>query len=273
VSLCDTGIFIGVLPMVLRRDQSYFYQQFFYAMKKHIFLLLPAMLLLGACSYYYYKPAASQPGQTEATYTRGVPGLRSQQFGADVTAGLSAKGEKDLSLQLYLYNDSDEAYTFEPEGIRVSGYDAFGVMQPLRVFEATEYTKWKRNRDLMIGAAAVIGTVALILLVSELRDKPSRGGSGNRPDWTYNYFYNPIEWIDFSINSAIIIGSMSPPPQATPAMPENGLLRQHTLNPGEAIQGIVKVRGNSGFMKHLLVEVPVNGAYHKFVFENRRSAR
>lgn len=245
-------------------------------MTKHIFLLLP-MLLLGACSYYYFKPAATQPGQTEAVYTRGVPGLRSQQFGADLTAGLSAKGENDLSLQLYLYNDSDEAYTFEPDGIRVSGYDAFGAKRPLRVFEATEYVKWKRNRDLMIGAALVVGTVALVLLASELskdnRRSPNRGGSGNRPDWAYNYFYNPIEWIDFSINSALLVrAATAPPPQSAPTMPEDGLLRQHTIYPGEAVQGIVKVRGKSSFMHRILVEVPVNGAYHKFVFDNRRRA-
>lgn len=244
-------------------------------MIKHILLPL-SVLLLGACAYSYYKPAATQPGQTEAVYTRGVPGLRSQQYGADLTAGLSAKGEKDLTLQLYLYNDSDQAYTFEPDGIRVSGYDAFGAMRPLRVFEATEYIKWKRNRDLMIGAIAVVGTVAVILLVSELSSNKSRssgrsGGNANRPDWTRNYYYNPIEWIDFSLNTALLIRSASPPPQSAPAIPEDGLLRRHTIYPGEAVQGIVKVRGQSNFMHRILVEVPVNGAYHQFVFDNRRT--
>ncbi len=245
-------------------------------MKKH-FLGFLALSLLSACAQYYYQPAATQPGQTEAVYTRGLPGLRSQQFGADITAGLSAQGEKDLSLQVYIYNDSDSAYTIYPEDIRVSGYDAFGQMQPLRVFEAGEYVKWKRNRDILIGTAVVVGTVALILIVHEVsKDSKGRSGSGNNNrDWANAYFYDPVGWIDFSFNVGYVIGAAAtaPPPQAQPAMPENGLLRAHTLYPGEAVQGIVKVRGKAPFLNRILVEVPVNGAYHKFSFEHKRRAR
>ena len=125
------------------------------------------------------------------------------------------------------------------------------------------------------GAIVVVATVALILIVSEIADdgKPSKGSS-SQPDWTNNYYYNPLDWIDFSVNTAIIIGSTTaPPPQAHPTIPEDGLLKWHTLFPDEAVQGIVKVRGKSNFMQKILVEVPVNGAYHKFVFENRQPAR
>ena len=247
---------------------------------KQFSLSLFALLFLSACTHYYYTPAATQPGQTEAVYTRGLPGLRSQQYGADLTAGLSSKGEKDLSLQVYLYNDSDSAYTFYPEDVRVSGYDAFGQMQPLRVFEASEYVRWKRNRDILIGSAVVVGTVALILIVHEVskdnnKGKNNNNNSGNNPDWANNYFYDPVGWIDFSVNTALIIGSANsaPPPQAEPTIPEKGLLRSHTLYPGEAVQGIVKVRGKAPFLNRILVEIPVNGAYHKFSFENKRSAR
>ena len=245
---------------------------------KQPLLSLFALLFLGACTHYYYTPAATQPGQSEAVYTRGLPGLRSQQYGADLTAGLSAKGEKDLSLQVYLYNDSDTAYTFQPQEVRVSGYDAFGQMQPLRVFEASEYVKWKRNRDILITTAVVVGTVALILIVHEVskdnNKSKSKNKSGNDRDWANNYYYDPIGWIDFSVNTAFIVGSATaPPPQAEPVMPENGLLRTHTIYPGEAVQGIVKVRGKAPFLNRILVEIPVNGAYHKFSFEHKRPAR
>ncbi|MBK6930558.1 MAG: hypothetical protein IPH12_06670 [Saprospirales bacterium] len=247
-------------------------------MKRFTFSLL-ALLLLGACAQYYYTPAGTQPGQTEAVYTRGLPGLRSQQYGADLTAGLSAKGENDLALQVYLYNDSDSAYTFYPEDVRVSGYDAFGHMQPLRVFEASEYKKWKRNRDILIGTAVVVGTVALILVISELskdnNKKSSRNNNAqNHNEWANFYYYDPIGWIDFSFHIAYAAGTHgAPPPQSEPRIPEDGLLRAHTIYPGEAIQGIIKVRGKSNFMERLLVEMPVNGAYHKFAFDNRQRAR
>lgn len=247
-------------------------------MKRILFSLFVLIFLAGCTRYYYYQPASTQPGQKEAVYTRGLPGLRSQQFGADLTAGLSSKGESDLSLQLYLYNESDSAYTFQPEDILVTGYDAFGQKQPLRVFGAQEYKKWKRNRDILIGTAVVVGTVALILIVHELTDdnkKSSRGGNSNRPEWSSGYFYDPVGWIDFSLNTALIVNAASsnPPPQSDPAIPDDGLLRAHTLYPGEAMQGIVKVRGKTNFMQRILVEIPVNGAYHQFIFYNREPAR
>lgn len=229
---------------------------------------------LSACvSTYYYRPAASQPGQKEAVYTRGLPGLRSQQFGADLTAGLSARGEKDLSLMVYLYNDSDSAYTFYPEDIKVTGYDAFNQTQPLRVFGAEEYIRWKNTRDILIASAVVIGTVAAVVAISE-----ATGGS-DRPSRNHNHglseadrFAIAMDWIDFSMYAGFAIAANNqPPPQ--PVMPEDGLLRAHTIYPGEAIQGVVKIRGKSNFMNRLLVEVPVNDAYHKFVFEHRTPVR
>lgn len=229
---------------------------------------------LSACvSTYYYRPAASQPGQKEAVYTRGLPGLRSQQFGADLTAGLSARGEKDLSLMVYIYNDSDSAYTFYPEDIKVTGYDAFNQTQPLRVFGAEEYIRWKNTRDILIASAVVIGTVAAVVAISE-----ATGGS-DRPSRNHNHglseadrFAIAMDWIDFSMYAGFAIAANNqPPPQ--PVMPEDGLLRAHTIYPGEAIQGVVKIRGKSNFMNRLLVEVPVNEAYHKFVFENRTPVR
>lgn len=229
---------------------------------------------LSACvSTYYYRPAASQPGQKEAVYTRGLPGLRSQQYGADLTAGLSARGEKDLSLMVYIYNDSDSAYTFYPEDIKVTGYDAFNQTQPLRVFGAEEYIRWKNTRDILIASAVVIGTVAAVVAISE-----ATGGS-DRPSRNHNHglseadrFAIAMDWIDFSMYAGFAIAANNqPPPQ--PVMPEDGLLRAHTIYPGEAIQGVVKIRGKSNFMNRLLVEVPVNEAYHKFVFENRTPVR
>lgn len=229
--------------------------------------------LSGCVSTWYYRPAASQPGQKEAVYTRGLPGLRSQQFGADLTAGLSARGEKDLSLMLYIYNDSDSAYTFYPEEVKVTGYDAFNQTQPLRVFGAREYIRWKNTRDILIASAVVIGTVAAVVAISEATDGSDRPSRHHEHVHSHaDHWITALDWIDFSLYAGFAMAANNqPPPQ--PVMPEDGLLRTHTIYPGEAIQGVVKIRGKANFMKHLLVEVPVNGAYHKFVFENRTPVR
>ena len=240
------------------------------------FVFLALALSLSACvSTYYYRPAASQPGQKEAVYTRGLPGLRSQQFGADLTAGLSARGEKDLSLLVYVYNNSDSTYTFHPEDVVVTGYDAFGQTRPLRVFSASEYIRWKNTRDILIASAIVIGTVATVVAISKATDgggNPSHSGNdhaGEAVRHSESYF-NTLDWIDFSLYTTLSFTTNPPPP---PSMPDDGLLRTQTLYPGEAIQGVVKIRGKANFLEHLLVEVPVNGAYHKFVFENRTQLR
>ncbi len=248
---------------------------------KPLALTFFAALFLSACATYYYQPAATQPGQNEAEYTQGLPGLRSQQYGADLTAGLSAKGENDLSLQVYIYNDSDSAYTFNPEDVRVSGYDEFGHMKPLRVFGAAQYIKWKRNRDILIGTAVVVGTVALVLIVSEVsKDKKKSSGkkdknySREHSGWHVDPYFDPVGWIDFSFQvSSAMIQASAAPPSREPVIPDDGLLRTQTLYPGEAVQGTIKVRGMANFTQRVLVEIPVNGAYHKFAFENRQPFR
>lgn len=241
-----------------------------------ILILFILLFGLSACvSTYYYRPAASQPGQKEAVYTRGLPGLRSQQFGADLTAGLSARGEKDLSLLVYIYNDSDSAYTFHPEDVKVTGYDASNHTQPLRVFGAEEYIRWKNTRDILIASAIVIGTVATVVAISEATGNHNHHGGhdvdrlSSRADrWAIT-----LDWIDWSMYTAVTIAANNQRPPIEPVMPEDGLLRAQTLYPGEAIQGVVKIRGKANFMEHLLVEIPVNEAYHKFVFEHRTSTR
>lgn len=241
-------------------------------------LILPftaILLSLGSCvSTYYYHPAATQPGQKEAVYTRGVPGLRSEQFGADLTAGLKARGEKDLSLLVYLHNDSDSAYTFYPEEVKATGYDAFGNTQKLRVFGASEYIRWKNTRDILIASAIVIGTVATVVAVSEATG--NHGGHNHNaeaPPLHSDRYFNTFDWIDWSLYTTVTIATNADGLPPEPFMPEDGLLRNQTLEPGEGIQGVIKIRGKANFMQHILVEIPVNGAYHKFVFEDRASPR
>jgi len=238
-------------------------------------ILFSLIFSLSACvSTYYYRPAASQPGQKEAVYTRGLPGLRSQQYGADLTAGLSARGEKDLSLLVYIYNDSDSAYTFHPEDVKVTGYNASNQTQPLRVFGAEEYIRWKNTRDMLIASAVVIGTVVTVVAISEATSNNNHrsGRNADRINSRAENFAITLDWIDWSMYTAVTIAANNQPLRE-PVMPEDGLLRAHTLYPGEAIQGVVKIRGKANFMEHILVEVPVNEVYHKFVFENRTPVR
>ena len=73
-----------------------------------------------------------------------------------------------------------------------------------------------------------------------------------------------FEWMAWTLPAE----TEEPPPP--PASSPDFLLRDHTLYPGEAVQGVVKVRAEADFKNKILVEVPVNGAYAQFVFERAK---
>ncbi len=67
---------------------------------------------------------------------------------------------------------------------------------------------------------------------------------------------------------------VAPPPAVVapnPAVfaPVDGLLREHTLLAHEALAGQIKVQKHPNFNKKLLIEVPIDGRYVKFVYDGK----
>lgn len=238
------------------------------------FALLLAALFLSSCSRsFYYMPAKIQPDASDVVHTHGVPALRTSIQGCEVVAELGSKGERDMSLNVYIRNNSDSAFTFEPGQVQVHGYNLVGERVPFRVFTAEEYIHWKNTRDAIIAGVAIVATVATVAIIA---NNTNDNNSGNHHTNQYsgddaqvigdvfNFAYDLSWWMAWTIPAA---EEELPPP---PAYSSDFLLREHTLYPGDAVQGIVKVRAKAEYKNKILVEVPVNGAYAQFVFDRAK---
>gem|GEM_PF-687127 len=233
--------------------------------------LLAAIVFSSSCSQHFmYRPSPVQPDGANVIYSHGVPALRTSIQGCEVVAELTSKGERDMNLNLYIRNNSDSIFTFYPEQVQVHGYNHARQKTPFRVFGADEYIRWKNTRDALIAAGVVVATVATVVAINEASGGGSVGDGGN----TYNYWsdglgfaYDLTWWMAWTI-PAIVDEPLSPP-----AYSPDFLLRPHTLYPGEAVQGIVKVRAKPEYKNKMLVEVPVNGAYVQFVFDRQQTYR
>jgi hypothetical protein len=235
------------------------------------FSFLAILIMLSSCSpSLYYRPAVVQPDAADVIYTNGIPALRTSIQGCEVVAELTSKGERDMNLNLFIRNNSDSAFTFFPAAVEARGYNGAGQWSPYRVFEAEEYIRWKNNRDALISAGVMVATVATVVAIDRAINNGSPGNNVenlNSVAVGVDMVYNLTWWM------AATIPAMTAEPPSPPAYSPDFLLRDHTLYPGEAVQGIVKVRAAQEFKNKILVEVPVNGAYAQFVFDRASAVR
>jgi hypothetical protein len=211
-------------------------------MKYPILLLIATMALFSSCSRtFFYQPADQQPERTTIDYINGVPDLRAKATDGDVAATLTTNGGSGfLNLNLAVFNLGDTSFTFEPEMVKAYGYNKSGQRKELRVFSAREFIKRRNTKN-----AIIIGAVAAVAITAAVA-----GSSSGR-----HSFFQPWFVINTPFNSA-------------PYTPRDGLLRSHTLYEDEALQGVVKIKKNLDYNEKIFVEVPVNGEYVKFVFED-----
>lgn len=241
-------------------------------MIKHIpiFFLLAALALTSCNPAFFYRPASIQPDHADVVYSHGVPALRTTVQGCEVVAELTSKGERDMSLNLYIRNNTDSAFTFFPREVEAHGFNSVSRRTPYRVFGADEYIRWKNNRDAWIAAGVIVATVATVVAIDRATDSGSNNNNNNNNQNNAGDFSSVAAGIDFVYDltwwmawTVPVAAEELPPPAYSPDF----LLREHTLYPGEAVEGIVKVRAVAEYKNKILVEVPVNGAYAKFVFD------
>jgi hypothetical protein len=221
-------------------------------MKYPILLLLALMAIFSSCSRtFFYQPADQQPERTEITYTHGVPDLRAKATDGDVAATLTTRGGSSfLNLNLAVFNLGDTFFTFEPELVKAYGYNKSGKRQELRVFTAREFIKRRNTKN-----ALIIGAIAVVAISAAVASNSSGRKSEYDNDFD-DFFFQPWFIINPQFNSA-------------PYTPKDGLLRSHTLYEDEALQGVVKIKKNIDYNEKILVEVPINGEFVKFVFKDK----
>jgi hypothetical protein len=228
-------------------------------------LLFASVLLFTATScnrLFYYRPAPNQPEKTQVIYTHGVPNLRLHENAIDLAVDMTARGQRDINLGIALRNQSDSVFNFAPELIRVYGYDASGRKTPYRVFTAEQFIRRRNTRNAIIAGAAVVATVATVAAVA---DNSTGGGSDNNNN---NNFDDDWFWIAATAPNMVVVNGGGFP-GAFPGGPIDGLLRPHTLYPGEELRGVVKIQPRAGFSDKITVEIMVDGVYKQFVFDRR----
>lgn len=239
-------------------------------MRTSFFFLLPFLLLASCAPYYRYQPAAEQPDLTTTYYHHGLPTLRSQLNGADISADLSIRGNRNMTLSLFVQNAGLQAFDVLPEDIKVTGYDAAGNKMSFQVLTAEQVIRRKRNRNLAIAGVAVAATVATVAVAANNLDSP------NVPDNDYRYNYEADFWYSMATVPAVVLETsaiVAATQHAAPAAPfrsSDGLLRRHTLYPDEALEGIIKIRARPDHLSKIEVEVPVEGGYAQFTFDRRK---
>ncbi|MFZ4476056.1 MAG: hypothetical protein ACOYPR_12735 [Saprospiraceae bacterium] len=214
-----------------------------------------------SCTYrYYYQPASSQPQQASTVYTHGVPSLRLYKDSVEVFADLTNENTLMHDLNIYIRNDRSTPLEFDPANILVTGYNGDGTTEPFRVFSAEQYISKRQTEAVLISVAAIAAVTTAAVIAA---NNDNHGSSENSNDFDDNVFW----WLSVSPN--IIINN----PYQVPYMPADGLLRRYTLFPGDALQGIVKVKARNSSYQHVLIEVPIDSAYLKYHFGSPQRLR
>jgi hypothetical protein len=229
------------------------------------------LILIGffftACNYRYVYNPLSEHSDLDASkmYTHGIPTLYKQVDSIDLFGDLTSNGQRDYSLTVGLVNNAGHSVNFYPEDVKAWGYDVDGRKVPLRVFTAKEFIRRRNTNTAIWATVAVVATVAAAVAINDATSsRPNSDFNRNNNNWNSDFWF----WMAMSTPQIVI----NDPGAPAPRRPDN-LLRNHTLLPGESLQGIIKVRSNETLLQRIEVEIPVNGTKSVFAFGKRERLR
>jgi hypothetical protein len=240
-------------------------------MKALSFYFFAACLVLSACNNrYMYQPVTPQANAT-TSYNQGLPVLEGNLGAAPLHADLTSRGKRDMALRLSIENGAQEPLTFEPEKIKVTGYNASGQAAPFKVYTAEEYIRHRNTRNAIIVGSAVVATVAIVAIAANA-DSKDIGKPGHHRNENYSYFFDPF-W--FNVPTFFIqAGTRQAEAASNVYMPQDGLLRRHTIYSGELLQGVVRIKAKPGYTQRIKIEIPdAYGLYQSFEFDHQMRLR
>lgn len=231
-------------------------------MRFFFFVFSVFCLFTTSCTrYFYYQPTLDQQEEkAQVIHHQGIPSVRLSENSIDLSTGLTTRGQYDMNVGIAIRNESDSIFNFMPESVRVFGFDISGRKTPFRVFSAEQFIRYRNTRNAIIVGAVVVATVATAVAINS-SNKDNDFDSNNNV-WRGDEFF----WALSAFPNVVVV----PNSAAGPAFntPSDGLLRSHTLMPGEELRGVVKVRARAGFTNKILVQVPIDGQYRSFTFDN-----
>jgi hypothetical protein len=229
-------------------------------MQKFLFLAACTTVLLSSCSRsYFYKPIHIPENQQTITYQNGIQCLSHKQDGITVSAHLIKAGSSDVQLMLSIYNDSDSIVDFHPDGVAVKGFNKQGAGKTLKVMSARDVVR-RRNKRTAIAVGALVATVTAIAVADEHHDR--KNGNGNQDN---RLAYDPF-WYWIPPPTTVL---MLPPQSAGVVQSRDGILRAHTLQPGEELRGKIIIQRPSEYTETMEIRIPIDGREEFFSFSGR----
>jgi hypothetical protein len=227
-------------------------------MQKLLFIALCTTVLLSSCSKgYFFKPAQVPENQQTITYQNGIECITHKQDGITVSAHIIKTNSSDVQLMLSVYNDSDSIVHFQPDQVTAKGYNKQGTGKALKVMTARDVVR-RRNKRTAIAVGALVATVAAVAIADETSSRPSNND--------YNRFaYDPF-WYWVPPPTTIL---MLPPQSAGIVQSPDGILRAHTLQPGEELRGKILIQRPAEFTESMEIRIPIDGRVEQFSFSGR----
>jgi hypothetical protein len=228
-------------------------------MKKCFFIAAIALIGLSSCSRtYFFKPSETTSQNQVVTFQNGIECITHKQDGITVSAHMLKSSGSDVNLMLSIYNDSDSTLTFFPDQVSAKGYNQKGVGKSLTVMTPRDVVK-RQNKRTAIAVGSVIALTAAIIIAEETSDNRNNNNNFNNNRYAYDPFWY---WIPPPTTLLMI-----PPQSAGIVQSRDGLMRTHTLLPGEELRGKIILKRPGAFTESMEVYVPVDGRAEVFSFK------
>jgi hypothetical protein len=203
-----------------------------------------------------YRPDINTEAGQIITYKNGAPCITQTTNAISITAQLQYLNRSEANLILAVRNDSDSILTFFPEQVSAKGFNKLKAGQSLVVMSPKDVIR-RQNKNIALATGLLVATTAAAVAINI--DEP------NSHNNYHNFGYDPfLYWW--------LIPAVAGPRAAPNPLPDgviqsqDGLLRTHTLQPGEELRGIIKIKCRPGFAEPLEIRIPIDGKDEVFLF-------
>jgi hypothetical protein len=218
---------------------------------KNLFAFL-SIVLLSACSQKYAYQPISNSEQQALVYSHGIPTLQQNVGDLYFDMDLQKVATSTLKLRIFISNNSQTDITFDPQKLLAYGQNEKGLERKLKTYSADGYKRRIKNQRIAVSAVLIAATAATAYALRDQED--------------LNCNQDQIFVVPYPI------GANSSTPNASEVnlqRPEDGLLRIHTIKPGEALEGNVMIGLNEPYFPKVILQYPTQDTTYRFVFEQK----
>jgi hypothetical protein len=219
---------------------------------KNALLLFFFFALVACTSNYKFQPTNSDSEPYSLVYTHGIPTLQKSigdiYFDMDMIKGY----RNAIKLRLFISNNSDKNLTFDPNQLVAYGMKSNGTGKKLKTYSADGYKRHVRNQNLLLAATLIAATATAAHTISP-----------NEDQYCTNNGVYLIPTPFYCVENAVFAS------ETNLQRPTDGLLRIHTIKPGEALEGNIMIGLNKAFSDQIILKYPFQDSIYHFNFERK----